>query len=174
MWQINATKYFHAIFKKSYCGSVSQEKRKENFMIFQPCGLFLPETVSLCGTRCWLMTDFGADCMFVKTMNSIYRSHARDSEKFSIFKHIFHIRLLEWFFSRCTHTETFKSTYLLIGNFLSFLCFFCLVWGLFFFFETWLSLNCQKSQNQLAIRSRLETCHSLLSPDGAASWVPLL
>lgn len=101
-------------------------------LIFQPCGLFLPETLSLCGTWCWLITDFGADCMFVKTMNSIYRSHACDSEKFSIFKHILHIRLLELFFSRFARTETFKSTYLLIGNFLSFLCLFSL--GVFLFF----------------------------------------
>lgn len=68
--------------------------------------------------------------MFVKTMNSIYRSHACDSEKFSIFKHILHIRLLELFFSRCARTETFKSTFadrkLLVVS-----LFVCLVWGFF-------------------------------------------
>lgn len=163
---------FMLFFKKSYCGSVSQEKRKENFMIFQPCGLFLPETVSLCGTRCWLITDFGAHCMFVKTMNSIYRSHACDSEKFSIFKHIYTFVYLNCFSHAALTQKHLKA--LTCWSETSCRFFVCLFSLGFFFCETWPSLNCQKSQNQLAIRSWSETCHSLLSPDGAASWVPLL
>lgn len=45
MWEINATKYFHAIFKKILVWKCKSGEKEG--LIFQPCGLFLPETVSL-------------------------------------------------------------------------------------------------------------------------------